>query len=169
MTKLKCGHSFCLRCVKSHVKWNVLDPGEGGWWGYPKCPVYECWHPIRSKRYFTKNLLALVHKQIRLKSQLNEGIRHCSVIDCTGVIQKFGKDERCPVCRVVICQKCQTAKSTRRHVCSVNEKMSVSQQLRFSKCPRCHTIIQKDVGCDMVFCVVCEVNFDYEEEQIIKS
>ena len=180
LTKLKCGHAFCLRCVKSHVKWNILDPDESAGWGYPKCPAYHCNHRIRNKQYFTKKLLEIVKKQIRLQSQLNKRVRHCPVIDCTGVIQKFGKDdERCTVCLVVICKTCHNAKLTNsrstnskyglrsKHVCSESEKMSLSQRLLFVKCPRCDTLIQKNGGCDEVFCVVCEVNFDYEVGRII--
>ena len=163
VSKLKCGHSFCLRCVKSHVKCSITypDPDETAIWGYPRCPIYHCHYHIRNKRFFTKKVWDLANKQIKLKAQLKKRIQHCPVIDCNGIVQKVGNNQRCDECKAMICQICKDAKTTKNHVCLKIEKMSVAQQLLFMKCPTCNTSIQKNGGCDDMFCVICDSHFDY--------
>lgn len=161
VSKLKCGHSFCSRCLKTYVKWSILDPDidDTSIWGYPKCPMYYCEHRIRNRKFFTKRVWGLMKKQITLKSQLNKRIQYCPRVHCNGTIQK---NKQCDQCKIIICQLCQQPKTQRNHICLKDEKLSIAyQEKSLVKCPTCQTKIQKNGGCNDIFCVICDLHFDY--------
>lgn len=176
LTKLKCGHRYCCKCIKTYVKAHVSNANDTLMvWGYPRCPTSFCYVQIRNKKLFTKKLLGLVQKQLVLREQLLNNVRHCAVIGCDGTIHKIGKDHGCNMCGTIVCENCQEpkpncAKDTipklQRHVCSRDDKKSLAQKSGFAKCPRCKTTIQRNGGCYMIFCVVCSVNFDYETGEL---
>ena len=87
---LKCRHTYCLKCLRRHVKTSVTRN-----WKHPTCgannrvwPYGYCRQKISSKRCFTKKIFAIMKK----KDNMKKVEKNCPEKNCSGFItQKNGK------------------------------------------------------------------------------
>jgi hypothetical protein len=71
-------------------------------------------------------------------------------------------DFQCLNCNLKYCKKCLSV-DTHDHVCDSNmiETLKLISQT-CKQCPKCKTLIQKDVGgCDQMFCTKCQTTFSW--------
>ena len=99
----------------------------------------------------------------------------CTDAKCTGVIIvidgvdkyccKVCKKAQCAVCRVVLDKGVD-----QEHQCDpqlVETLKMISDSTR--PCPKCKEPIEKNAGCDQMFCTSCHTGFDWRTMQIIKG
>lgn len=112
-----------------------------------------------------KNILQnyINHIQIKiekLKQELNietrkEPVRKCFNSDCSGVLSNW----KCVICKTSFCVDC-FEKMENNHKCDTNTLKTMKLLNKNTKpCPKCFVPIQKDGGCDQMYCVYCDVSF----------
>lgn len=101
-------------------------------------------------------------------------IHRCPLGDCKGFIKTV--DMKCILCESKFCKKCLEPKKQKKngkykkHTCDQDTIDSVKEMLKDTKpCPNCAVRIQKANGCDHMFCVLCQVGFDWKTGQINKG
>lgn len=103
--------------------------------------------------------------------KLTDSIGRC---ECGGVIvvQKTKNSiPTCENCGSSFCEDCGARLSSfTRHSCDLEAKKSHKLLLKKTKpCPVCGTRIEKSVGCDDMFCVICHTGFNWRTNEIIKG
>ena len=103
--------------------------------------------------------------------KLTDSIGRC---ECGGVIvvQKVkNSTPTCENCGSLFCEDCGAKLSPlTRHSCDLEAKKSHKLLLKKTKpCPVCGTRIEKSIGCDDMFCVICHTGFNWRTNEIIKG
>lgn len=103
-------------------------------------------------------------------TERREFIRKCPNGDCVGFLSTSHK---CGICNIWCCPDCREIKGTTKdaeHVCDKDILESVKLMATDSKpCPRCCSMIYKTEGCNVMWCVSCNIAFDWMTLKIINS
>jgi len=101
------------------------------------------------------------HEETNMRVQAGAwGVIKCPVDKCNGRV--FKQTGVCSLCNVTVCFDCMSPKED-AHTCAVDKKKSVERLIQSCfPCPMCLTAIQKQSGCDQIFCTVCHHSFDYQ-------
>ena len=171
----ECLHAFCRDCLTQHIM--HADDAE------VKCPfqgeTYQCDSVVTEREI--KQLLspeAYSHWQQMGLNQAEGTIQnafHCKSADCPGwcVYEDDINFFNCPVCNVQNCLTCKAihqGKNCKEYQEEIKNKAQndedakqtqkmledMIQQGEAMKCPQCHVIIQKKLGCDWIRCTVCK-------------
>ena len=171
----ECLHAFCRDCLSLHIM--HAEDAE------VKCPfqgeTYQCQSVVTEREI--KQLLspdAYNHWQQMGLNQAEGTIQnayHCKTADCAGwcVYEDDINFFNCPVCKVQNCLTCKAihqdknckeyqeeikAKAQNDDDAKQTQKMleDMIKQGEAMKCPQCHVIIQKKLGCDWIRCTVCK-------------
>ena len=90
----------------------------------------------------------------------------CPVVGCRGFVSNRNK---CGVCDVSVCGKCQNVKND-EHQCKEDELKSVEEMEKTCRnCPNCTARIFKTEGCDQMWCTQCHVAFNWRTGKIEKG
>ena len=119
--------------------------------------------------------------------------RGCPQNDCRGYIQPLPGNHRlgCSLCQTECCIKChiivknkeddknaavidgedeEKSKDKPKHVCKQEDIDTVKQLKKDTKdCPRCHALIFKISGCDVMFCTSCNTAFSWNSGTILDA
>lgn len=165
ITCLECNRDVCSTCF---VKYIIYAPCCM----YCKAPVHICLYRnlISARKYahvlklnFEKTLL--IEKSNLIKKQDKKEIIQSTILDVIRCTRCWGRLEVCMVlncvsCKTVFCASCfsglESDKST--HICVTKMK----------QCPKCYNLIEKeDVGCDQMFCILCNTTFSWSTGLIV--
>ena len=171
----ECLHAFCRDCLSQHII--HAEDAE------VKCPfqgeTYQCDSVVTEREI--KQLLspeAYKHWQQMGLNQAEGTIQnayHCKTADCPGwcVYEDDINFFNCPVCNVQNCLTCKAihqGKNCKEYQEEIKNKAQndddakrtqkmledMINQGEAMKCPKCHVIIQKKLGCDWIRCTVCK-------------
>ncbi len=98
----------------------------------------------------------------------------CPIPECRGLVPKG--THVCSVCNSRICHLCymprprRTSKTDPRHTC-ISEHLETARLLRqdTKPCPKCAAPIQKNGGCDHMWCSQCHTHFSWKSGNITAS
>lgn len=185
----ECNHDVCSQCFVKYIMSVLLKPCCM----YCKTPVHICLYKkhISAKRYkdiihktFSKTLFieeANISKENNNKEVIFSGI--LDVIRCTKCDTTHDSDRaseatlvvktdvnekthksilKCILCETVFCISCFIPIHSDKdsHVCDSKMK----------QCPKCFMLIEKtDLGCDQMFCVLCNTVFSWKTGLIVDA
>ncbi len=92
----------------------------------------------------------------------------CNINGCMGFLTN--KNE-CTLCNIKICKQCDTIING-DHVCNddvkTNMDMFSKNSNEYKSCPSCHVYTLKVDGCNDMWCLICNIFFDWETRKIIE-
>ncbi|KAL3724334.1 hypothetical protein ACJRO7_029497 [Eucalyptus globulus] len=160
----QCEHSFCSRCLSSHITWRI-DEGLAN----VRCPGLNCQARLDPLRYrellssesFLRWCDLLCESHIGGFSKCycpNSNCRELIVDECgcSGIAKRFD----CPKCRQSGCHRCS---GTHDEGLILLERLA--ERKKWGRCPNCHIYVERPGGCNMIrcrcrtlFCYVCGGN-----------
>ena len=95
-------------------------------------------------------------------------IRRCTREECQGFLSTAWK---CGLCEYYSCSKCFKVKGNKHdaeHTC-VKEDVETAELIKkdCKGCPKCGEFIEKNAGCDMMWCISCKTPFSWNTGKII--
>ena len=181
--KLKlCGHKFCVECLKMHICESLnLTSGNSIPIKCPKCStiitnndIFEIIVPNTQEYDFVINKLISIFMlrnsaEINLKSDVKYYYCPNKKVNCNYIynsqIREFGETTMtCPNCSCRICLLCNNILEPNiPHDSNCKEKLYSNLDKKDRKwilsnskdCPICHTIYEKDRGCNHMTCNKC--------------
>lgn len=112
-----------------------------------------------------------------LKKKLQAETQHrCGTEKCIGYLRNQPSNPlelKCNVCKIVQCFSCLgiILTSSSPHICDQDIvetiKLLSVQEKEIKQCPQCKIHIQKNDGCDQMFCTKCQCAFDWSTNQVI--
>lgn len=110
----------------------------------------RCQKSIVDKIEVYKQKLNIVPKEVKQ-------IRSCLKSGCTGVLDNW----KCICCKTTFCVDClEETNNKKEHKCDPQILETMKEINKNTKpCPKCFVPIQKDGGCDQMYCVYCDVSF----------
>lgn len=107
---------------------------------------------------------------------MNEKLQKNIIQRCTecqkGIIfHDYKKDQYlCNICQSTFCQKCLHKITSNEHQCDAKDLETSKYIFENTKpCPKCGTRIEKDVGCDSMYCTYCKTGFNWKNNEIITT
>ena len=168
--RLGCGHGFCRNCYKEYLESKVRD-------GPPcvvtPCPEVRCQHIVpytMFQQLISADLLAK-YERYRLHSfvDFNKNMRWCPGVGCSFAVRGDGSvRDVCCDCGTWFCFKCGEeahSPATCGQLAMWQEKCQNESETanwiiaNTKKCPRCHTRIEKNQGCNHMTCSQCKHEF----------
>lgn len=171
MVTLSCGHTFCKECLSSAINLALKEKKLVN----IRCPHYQCFSiplPAADIHSF------LTHEQ---KSTLNElqtndwllkqqNVKNCPTPDCNFAFindSTCQSNITCAQCHKTYCSKClikhpeyMSCQAAQEKYASSEDKANQAWKQQHTKqCPRCHTNIEKNYGCDHMTCSKCRYEF----------
>lgn len=139
------------------------------------CFKYRIPNTDQNLEYYRKNVTILEQSKMMLQYRINQlqknlnkttptEIINCLNEKCKGVIEK--ETFKCVVCNTLFCRHCLEQK-TEHHECkkeTVENIKAIKKNTR--PCPKCNIPIEKDGGCDQMYCVYCDVSFFWSTGKI---
>jgi hypothetical protein len=119
------------------------------------------------KKWTLSTLKNLVRYEVYLKSRAfykrETFVQACPNSDCKGMLsQKY----KCSTCEVTFCPRCLEPKAT-GHECNKDLVDTIDLiKATSKKCPKCSERIDKDSGCDQMWCPTCKVAFSWRTGKI---
>ena len=97
----------------------------------------------------------------------------CNTEKCIGYLVMVDTRLKCNICKITQCKDCWAVLMQEEHICDHDTietmKMLTLSDKEFKQCPQCKIHIQKNDGCDQMFCTDCQCAFDWSTNQIIKG
>ena len=113
-------------------------------------------------------------KDIELVKKRKLFFGNCSYNECDGLIKKNGE---CSTCQKKTCRDCREkildedqANSQIEHKCDPN----ILENIKYIKksthsCPKCGMSVQRVEGCDLMWCTLCHIFFNWSNNKIVKK
>ncbi|KAI0214325.1 E3 ubiquitin-protein ligase ARIH1 [Lamellibrachia satsuma] len=174
MTGLECGHKFCMQCWTEYLTTKIMDEGMGQV-GTISCAAHNCDILVDDA-----TVMKLVKDpKVKLKYQhlitnsfveCNRLLRWCPMPDCGHVVkvQFFDSKPVTCVCSHTFCfacgenwhdpVKCVWLKWWIKK-CDDDSETSNWIAANTKECPKCHSTIEKDGGCNHMVCKKCRFDF----------
>ena len=90
----------------------------------------------------------------------------CVVENCKGFLINW----ICNICEVHVCRHCRVAKTDEEHKCKDADIQTASMIMSSTKpCPNCGICIEKNEGCDVMWCTSCKTGFKWSSLEIIND
>ena len=124
------------------------------------------------QQYMEKRLLTSIDGSGKKKKQK---LIRCMTNKCPGYLVNDTNPEDllyfCKICKVHQCTECLLAcTDLKNHECDPETVKTIKLIKRHSKpCPSCKQPIEKNTGCDQMFCTLCHTAFDWESNTIIQG
>ncbi|XP_044582922.1 E3 ubiquitin-protein ligase ARIH1-like [Cotesia glomerata] len=172
MTGLECGHRFCGDCWAKYLSVKVMSEGECL---SISCPAHKCEILVDD----TSAMALIKDSTVRSKYQClitqsfvecNRLLKWCPAPDCNRAVKvqevEF-KPVKC-VCGRRFCFKCSETwhapilcEYLRKWVKTAAEDSATSHWIGINtkECPKCHTAIEKNGGCNHMTCRKCKYEF----------
>lgn len=140
-----------------NVNYNVIF---GKFKEFVKVGYYSC---VGEKLSFLQNQKKELRKKLKIDCGEVVNVRIC--FKCKAVMDNFC----CKVCNIKLCAQCEEQIiEDREHVCNGDDVKSLELIRRDSKnCPQCKVVIYRSGGCRDMFCVGCNVYFNWETGTIL--
>lgn len=145
-----------------------LEPGCASYWDFAYIMKYM---PNDSLEKYNLGMLNVWKESTLLFTCINESCGYIGLLD--SMVAGYPQIE-CPECKERICASCKIkwhtdftcAEYAARHV---NEKMTdkeketlkIMQEKDGKRCPNCYMVIEKDGGCDSMYCMGCRTYFNW--------
>lgn len=164
LTALQCGHTYCKTCLTENINVAIRDNNTTTL----LCPNTQCHanngrrhklneHDIRSITNNNRTVNAIL--EIARREWFTANTKQCPTPNCNYVFmneQNIAQEIRCPQCRQEYCASClieheedmtcEQALGERDHATGAWINNNTKQ------CPRCHTNIEKNGGCNHITC-----------------
>lgn len=119
---------------------------------------------FRQKDRMNYNYIGLSRRIIDLNEKFNtlrgdqkyHTFFYCTATNCHGIIDGKQQPLVCKICFAVHCSTCGSIECKKIH-CTEDNNI-----IKFVKCPACSIAIEKEVGCDHIYCTNCTHRFNYQ-------
>ncbi len=148
----------------------AIDPSEAERvFNEVKADVQNTTVPSRGSVYI---LQCLTRYKMFLRAKINVKeravfVQACPAPDCKGMLNQQYK---CSTCTLTFCSRCFEPKvdaKANSHVCDENLVNTIKVIKSTSKkCPKCSERIEKESGCDQMWCPTCKVAFSWRTGKI---
>lgn len=167
---LNCGHQFCKGCYGTYLEHQVLD---GPSCVHAHCPEYKCHQAITisaiqllcSPEIYEKYMMYVTRNFIEISSFM----KWCPSPGCECVAIGSGITKvLCTSCHLPFCFRCgyeahdpATCQQLDmwREKCNSESETANWILANTKKCPKCHTRIEKNQGCNHMNCKMCKHEF----------
>ena len=166
LEKLECGHGFCKGCLMDYLR-NKINVAQIEKF---KCPMDKCEYQIQDA-----TLISLLDREpgltqkyqkflMQREVQQDKSRRFCIRPGCETIIKKDFDSEhgKCEKCGQEVCFLCGNVWHPLEKNCLLamdNVFQDYLQNVDFKNCPKCHQIIEKTVGCNVMACPYCRFQF----------
>ena len=190
-TLIQCGHSFCDQCFKDYIEVSSKKLLVCCMEYQCPNPIDEV-TALSFMEPSSKSLKLFTWKGLDFILKDDHIIKECPTPGCQGKAFKATTDKetvngtkkekdfqvQCGFCKTRWCFECQQtthwplscniAEMYREHKSDVNESLFKVKDLRYLKhvlkrCPTCAVIIEKNGGCENVFCTQCRRHFNWNK------
>ncbi|ETV77981.1 hypothetical protein H257_08207 [Aphanomyces astaci] len=170
--ELKCGHVFCIGCLRNWIQHTVLSGPHNAKASAPNCPHRGCLHAVQP-HHLDRVLDPDAVK--RFKYLITPRVLKCPTTSCSTTVNVPGHIHQapvlCPKCALEFCAAC----GLRWHAefdCAMNklhledEKAAALLQatidkLQWKRCPWCRAVVERASGCAHITCR-CGHHFCYK-------
>ena len=164
--KLLCGHYTCKGCFQDYLKNKILVAQVKEF----KCPQDECKFivPESEIRRFLKPIPDLLNKLIKFKKSQeiasDPNVKWCIRPGCENLVRIENPSNpfiKCSSCGQEFCFKCNNPwhpnMPCEEFIDKIYKSYIKSAEVRF--CPSCHSLIEKNDGCNHMTCIQCNYQF----------
>lgn len=166
MRKLACGHEFCQVCLMDYLR-NKINIAQIIVF---KCPSEKCQYELKDDVLMgfldLENGLKEKYLKFKLKLEISQDKTRlfCIKPGCEAIITKdllldYGK---CGTCGMELCFLCGNVWHPKEKNCLLvmdSVFQDYLQTVDFKNCPKCHQVIEKGVGCNVMACPSCRFTF----------
>lgn len=99
-------------------------------------------------------------QQTSLPSHVDKPFFDVIRCSCSGIVD-FTTDGVCSLCASKHCSSCWAVMDGQTHQCTAKENVAMIKDSS-KQCPVCRCVIQRSVGCPVMFCTQCRSGFDYD-------
>ena len=174
----ECSHKFCMLCLRQTYESFILEQFRHE---DIVCPSSTCRRQLSRQEILLILDPDTIEKYFRFKDSTRvakdrKNLMHCVKIDCDQIIDLRDKSiyctnskyfVNCATCGTKICKKCrQSHDPGSKCNQTVDEKdddyrnfgnwVDQQRQSLVSNCPKCQTLTEKNGGCPMMNCQVCQ-------------
>ena len=170
IAQISCGHYFCNSCIQTYLTSKIVN-GEvlnircllGG------CPKIYSEEEIKvnvDEKTF-KKYKKFLNIQIKLNNP-DKNYVYCPFPDCEELVDADESDDDFLECNKghIFCSKCHQLGRHKKGKCKNDELVLLHQiqndnknGINYKQCPKCHVIIEKNMGCNQMHCINCGYNF----------
>ena len=160
----RCGHRFCIECIFNYLKENVIN----GKVAKLCCPSDKCDNELLQneiKEYLSLDL-ELVKKYVKFKKNLEISLdpkhRWCVRPGCEYLVEGDAKNPKTECkCGQIMCFNCNNPWHEGQdceHAIDTEYKR-YAEKGKVKNCPKCHSRIEKNEGCNHIHCTQCKYDF----------
>ena len=170
IAQISCGHYFCNNCIQTYLTSKIVN-GEvlnircllGG------CPKIYSEEEIKvnvDEKTF-KKYKKFLNVQIKLNNP-DKNYVYCPFPDCEELVDADEGEDDFLECNKghIFCSKCHQLGRHKKGKCKNDELVLLHQiqngnknGVNYKQCPKCHVIIEKNMGCNQMHCINCGYNF----------
>ena len=168
--KMSCGHSFCRPCLffllsSQEPPVHCVGDNDRCRTRWPCAEIMSKTYPALMERIMVRSVRAHVRTQPHLLFECPTG--SCkNILQATTLVPSTGL-QFCRGCAFVICTNCRAPnhpgrtceafqRATQQGLIFVDENNKIAE---VKTCPGCGSMIERDDGCDHIFCPGCHTNF----------
>ena len=163
--KMPCGHSICLICFQEYIKNKIQNAQVDKF----NCPEEKCIFQIPEEKIlvFLKKNRGLKKKYEKFKKinlvDCNPDFKWCVKPRCENIVQMIDRKNPFVKCSDghQFCFKCANDwhpnMKCEDFIDQIFKKYVDKAQVKF--CPKCHSPIEKNYGCNHMTCIKCKFNF----------
>lgn len=164
-----CEHPYCRACVREIARLSFKDralfPLRCCGQAFPIQNVVPVLDPTDRRFYFYR---ASEHATPVTKRWYCPSVK-CGKFIAPRYIKAEEKVQKCPHCRTRICSVCRDLHH-RGQECTpdsaLREVLDLARRRHWQRCYNCHAMVELNVGCNHMTCVVCKAEFWYVLVQV---
>ena len=170
IAQISCGHYFCNNCIQTYLTSKIVNGVVlnircllGG------CPKIYSEEEIKvnvDEKTF-KKYKKFLNAQIKLNNP-DKNYVNCPFPDCEELVDADEGEDDFLECNKghIFCSKCHQLGRHKKGKCKNDELVLLHQiqngnknGVNYKQCPKCHVIIEKNMGCNQMHCINCGYNF----------
>lgn len=157
-----CGHTFCGECFHDYFKSLIEEQNKDH---KLKCPQFGCeTKPTQDevKNIISEDCFKKFQKfQLNRKVATDKNLLFCSKIGCENVLNVMNAQKNmllCSECKQKTCKKCKQEFHGNKNCEDADAKRYENWVggLIIHKCPNCGCQVEKNEGCPMMDCAICD-------------
>ena len=171
---LECGHKYCKDCIVHYIEIQIKDHNKD-----IQCLHHYCKMPIEYhviKMCTTPELFQNYDDYMLEKIILEKTYMYCPYEECGKILNiDIGGNNRlnCMYCNGKISTCCKT-KGWHEGFCQNKDgkelqKWMGKKKTKVKSCPKCGFLIEKNGGCNHVYCINCKTHFEWTKQSVYKD